>query len=186
MSIRGCLSPPKFLYKTPFLWYNTRYSRMRYTTMTTSNEPCPTHLLAATFNTLRLISSYCPALCLNPIFNEELLANTRLSQRPTAGVLVHIEDGLAGVQRSSRRKKPLKNDLFTLKGVQNEPNLNNSKIAVTPFMTERCAPLDTWYRGKNEPNTNPNEPIFSKPNKLVLRGDGCYDDYLNLRHIRRF
>jgi endoglucanase len=48
-----------------------------------------------------------------------------------------------------------KNDPFTLKGVQNEPNLNNSESALTSFMTERYFPLDTWYRGKNEPNTNP-------------------------------
>ena len=43
------------------------------------------------------------------LFSEELFSDTRLSQQPTGGVLLHIEDWLAGVQRSSRQKKPLKN-----------------------------------------------------------------------------
>ena len=42
------------------------------------------------------------------LFSEELFSDTRLSQQQTGGVLLHIEDWLAGVQRSSRKKKPLK------------------------------------------------------------------------------
>ena len=44
------------------------------------------------------------------LFSEELLPDTRLSQQQTGGVQLHIEDWLAGVQRSSRQKKPLKTD----------------------------------------------------------------------------
>ena len=95
------------------------------------------------------------------------------------------------IRKVSTPEKPTqknlpKSALSTIKKMQNEPNLNNWKFSLSaPSKMNYPAP-DTWYRGKNEPNTNPNEPIFSKPNKLVLRGDGCYDDYLNLRHIRRF
>ena len=46
-----------------------------------------------------------------PLFSEELFSDTRLSQQPTGGVLLHIEDWLAGVQRSSRQKKPLKRNI---------------------------------------------------------------------------
>jgi hypothetical protein len=42
------------------------------------------------------------------LFSAELFSDTRLSQQLTGGVLLHIEDWLAGVQRSSRQKKPLK------------------------------------------------------------------------------
>ena len=126
------------------------------TTMTTNNDPRPKPSPAATLNTLRSIPSYYSDLFYpKAIFNEELLANTRLSRRPAAGVLMHIEDGPEGVQRSSRRKKPLKNYLSTLKGVQNEPNLNNSKIAINTYYKKTYPSQDTWYRGKNEPKTNP-------------------------------
>jgi len=42
------------------------------------------------------------------LFSAELFSDTRLSQQPTGSVHLHIEDWLAGVQRSSRQKKPLK------------------------------------------------------------------------------
>ncbi len=48
------------------------------------------------------------------LFSEELLPDTRLSQQQTGGVQLHIEDWLAGVQRSSRQKKPLKTILGPL------------------------------------------------------------------------
>ena len=49
--------------------------------------------------------------------------------------------------------------------MQNEPNLNNWIFALSSFMKVRYPCLDTWYRGKNEPKTNPNEPIFEKTQK---------------------
>ena len=42
------------------------------------------------------------------LFSEELFSDTRLSQQQTGGVLKYADDRLAGVQRSSRKKKPLK------------------------------------------------------------------------------
>jgi hypothetical protein len=42
------------------------------------------------------------------LFSVELFSDTRLSQQLTGGVLKYFEDWLAGVQRSSRQKKPLK------------------------------------------------------------------------------
>ena len=64
----------------------------------------------------------------------------------------------------------LNNDVITQKNLQkrknknmqNEPNLNNSEFALSSFIKVRYLCLDTWYRGKNEPKTNPNEAI-SKP-----------------------
>ncbi|HEG42698.1 MAG TPA: hypothetical protein ENH94_01480 [Phycisphaerales bacterium] len=41
-------------------------------------------------------------------FSAELFSDTRLRQGPPAGVLVYVEDWTAAVQRSSRKKKPLK------------------------------------------------------------------------------
>ena len=41
------------------------------------------------------------------------------------------------------------------KNMQNEPNLNNSKNAVKPYYARSYLTMDTWYRGKNEPKTNP-------------------------------
>ena len=45
----------------------------------------------------------------------------------------------------------------TYKSVQNEPNLNNSIFVLTSFIPAGYLHPDTWYRGKNEPKTNPNE-----------------------------
>jgi len=58
------------------------------------------------------------------LFSAELFSDTRLSQQPTGGVLLHIEDWLAGVQRSSRKKKPLKTPINQKPlNMQNKPNL---------------------------------------------------------------
>ena len=56
------------------------------------------------------------------------------------------------------------------KNMQNEPNLNISKIAIKPCYTKRYLGLDTWYRGKNEPKTNPNE-ANSKPIQTHFKPD---------------
>ena len=49
--------------------------------------------------------------------------------------------------------------------MQNEPNLNNSKIALSAFIIDGGPTLDTWYRGKNEPKTNP----FQNRQKHILQ-----------------
>jgi len=66
-----------------------------------------------------------------------------------------------------------KDVVSSYKNMQNEPNLNISKFSITPFLTESYPNVDTWYRGKNEPKTNPNE-ANSKPiqtqSKHILKG----------------
>jgi len=57
------------------------------------------------------------------LFSKELFSDTRLSQLPTGGVQLHIEDSQAGVQRSSWEKKLLK--------MPNEPNSKKSRLTVT-------------------------------------------------------
>ncbi len=62
------------------------------------------------------------------LFSAELFSDTRLSQQPTGGVHLHIEDWLAGVQRSSRQKKPLKRSKQTqFAESPNERNLFHNK-----------------------------------------------------------
>ena len=56
------------------------------------------------------------------LFSAELLLDTRLSQQPAGGVLKYFEDWLAGVQRSSRQKKPLKSSTILNAFIQNKPN----------------------------------------------------------------
>jgi len=43
------------------------------------------------------------------------------------------------------------------KNMQNEPNLNISKNTLTIELEMTYLTMDTWYCGKNEPKTNPNE-----------------------------
>ena len=72
-------------------------------------------------------------LACNPsflLFSEELFSDTRLSQQPTGGVHLHIEDWLAGVQRSSRQKKPLKTILGSSTSVENP-------LQITPFYAKQ-------------------------------------------------
>jgi hypothetical protein len=129
--------------------------------MTTNNEPQQKPPIAASIN------HYFPAINhFFLVFNEVLLSNTRPSQRPTAGVLMHIEDAPEGVQPSCRRKKPLK--------MQNEPNLNISKFttnhyfsAMNLFFTIFSTALLTDTRPLSHPkNLQKREPlnIQNKPN----------------------
>ena len=62
-----------------------------------------------------------------------------------------------GTPENTTQNNLPKSVLSTLKGVQNEPNLNISKITISACFEESYPNVDTWYRGKNEPNTNPNE-----------------------------
>ena len=60
------------------------------------------------------------------LFIKELFSDIRLSQLSTAGVLLHIEDCQAGVQRSSWEKKLLK--------MQNEPNFQSNSLTLSEVM----------------------------------------------------
>jgi hypothetical protein len=42
--------------------------------------------------------------------------------------------------------------------MQNEPNFRKSQVHVNKVLTKDYEILDTWWSGKNEPKTNPNEP----------------------------
>ena len=101
-------------------------------------------------------------LACNPsflLFSEELFSDTRLSQQPTGGVHLHIEDWLAGVQRSSRQKKPLK--------MQNKPNLLYTQMNISSAITMNYEQLTMNYANKNKPNSKPikpnTNPISEKP-----------------------
>jgi len=112
----------------------------------------------------------CPLATRNPsflLFSEELFSDTRLSQQPTGSVHLHIEDWLAGVQRSSRQKKPLK--------MQNKPNLLSAEMKLNFYLTkdyenippaEKCEnkPNRTQFQPKNEPN-KPNRTQFQPKNE---------------------
>ncbi len=106
------------------------------------------------------------------LFSAELFSDTRLSQQLTGGVLLHIEDWLAGVQRSSRQQKPLKRSIKKRVIMQNKPNLPNAQMNVSPFITKdyenkrladvaKTKPIQTQFyppqpwRRRNKPNTNP-------------------------------
>jgi len=78
------------------------------------------------------------------LFSEELFSDTRLSQQPTGSVHLHIEDWLAGVQRSSRKKKPLK--------MQNKPNLLSARMNVTSFITKDYENISPTKKCQNKPN----------------------------------
>jgi hypothetical protein len=106
------------------------------------------------------------------LFSAELFSDTRLSQQPTGGVHLHIEDWLAGVQRSSRQKKPLK--------MQNKPNslnalMNVNTVTTKNYENKRLAdmaetnPIQTQFKPnskpiqtQNEPKTNPIKPRVSR------------------------
>ena len=101
-------------------------------------------------------------LACNPsflLFSEELFSDTRLSQQPTGGVHLHIEDWLAGVQRSSRQKKPLK--------MQNKPNLLKTLMNVSSCFTMNYEQLTINYANKNKPNSKPIKPNLVR--RLVQR-----------------
>ncbi len=122
------------------------------------------------------------------LFSEELLPDTRLSQQQTGGVQLHIEDWLAGVQRSSRQKKPLKTILGTstlvesplqiVSFMQNEPNFLETQINVTSFYTKdyenkrladaaKTNPIQTQYKANTKPIQTQSKPLQSqnKPNQ---------------------
>ena len=89
----------------------------------------------------------CPLATRNPsflLFSEELFSDTRLSQQPTGSVHLHIEDWLAGVQRSSRQKKPLK--------MQNKPNFRNEKMNITSALTKDYENIPPTRKCENKPN----------------------------------
>jgi hypothetical protein len=98
-----------------------------------------------------------------PLFSAELFSDTRLSQQQTGGVLLHIEDWLEGVQRSSRQKKPLKSSTI-LKGiVENKPNLQITQTNITSCPARRYKNLPLHRHAKtnpNKPNSNPKQTHF--------------------------
>jgi len=96
------------------------------------------------------------------LFSAELFSDTRLSQQPTGGVLKYFEDWLAGVQRSSRQKKPLKRSIKKRVIMQNKPNFQNAQMNVNTVITKdyenkrlyRCVktnPIQTQYNPKTNP-----------------------------------
>jgi hypothetical protein len=99
------------------------------------------------------------------LFSAELFSDTRLSQQPTGGVHMHIEDWLAGVQRSSRKKKPLKRSIILNVIMQNKPNLyrfcavnsdcTKKQTQTNPIQTQNKA----IFRTKNHHQTQ-NKPNF--------------------------
>ncbi len=89
------------------------------------------------------------------LFSAELFSDTRLSQQPTGGVLKYFEDWLAGVQRSSRQKKPLKRSIRKRVIMQNKPNLPNARMNVTSFYTVDYENKSNRKLGENKANTNP-------------------------------
>ena len=88
----------------------------------------------------------CPLATRNPsflLFSEELFSDTRLSQQPTGSVHLHIEDWLAGVQRSSRQKKPLK--------MQNKPNFRKAKMNINSAITKNYENISPIRKCQNKP-----------------------------------
>jgi hypothetical protein len=94
------------------------------------------------------------------LFSAELFSDTRLSQQPTGGVLLHIEDWLEGVQRSSRQKKPLKRSIKMDVKMQNKPNSKIAQMNTTPYLTRPYKNLPLHGRGKNKPNQSQYKAIF--------------------------
>jgi hypothetical protein len=90
------------------------------------------------------------------LFSAELFSDTRLSQQLTGGVLKYSEDWLAGVQRSSRQKKPLKSDQNGII-MQNKPNF-------MPFLSPKSR-----FHQKTNPNKPKNKPIFTPKNPLKAK-----------------
>jgi hypothetical protein len=106
------------------------------------------YLLLNSYYSSTSINHYFSAMNLFfPIFNEELLSDTRLSQLPTGSVLLHIEDWLAGVQRSSRRKKTLK--------IKNKPILAKEGQKLNSFLLTTNTQRLTTRKAKYKPDTNP-------------------------------
>jgi len=92
------------------------------------------------------------------LFSTELFSDTRLSQQQTGGVLLHIEDWLAGVQRSSRQKKPLKRSIKMNMNMQNKPNLRNDQMNTNSVPTRDYRNEMPRGRGQNKANTKPIKP----------------------------
>ncbi len=86
------------------------------------------------------------------LFSAELFSDTRLSQQPTGGVLKYFEDWLAGVQRSSRQKKPLKRSIKKRVIMQNKPNLLNAQMNVTSVLTKDYENDNTFRLPENKAN----------------------------------
>ena len=93
------------------------------------------------------------------LFSAELFSDTRLSQQQTGGVLLHIEDWLAGVQRSSRQKKPLKTTKME-QDMQNKPNFKNGEIPTTPFLTKDYGNKPPRRHPQNKPKQTQNKANF--------------------------
>ncbi|MEE9303941.1 MAG: hypothetical protein V3U84_09150, partial [Thiotrichaceae bacterium] len=64
--------------------------------------------------------------------------------QPTGSVHLHIEDWLAGVQRSSRQKKTLK--------MQNKPNFLSAKMNITSAITKDYENISPTKKCENKPN----------------------------------
>jgi hypothetical protein len=119
-----------------------------------------------------------PKLTLPSLFSAELFSDTRLSQQQTGGVLKYFEDWLAGVQRSSRHKKPLKSDQNGII-MQNKPNLcvfwavsgdcEEKQTQSNPIQTQNKAIFDppATPQTQNKPNQTQ-----SKPNKKASSACG--------------
>ena len=105
------------------------------------------------------------------LFSVELFSDTRLSQQPAGGVLKYSEDWLAGVQRSSRQKKPLKSSTILNAFMQNKPNLCRfyAKNPDSAQKRTQTNPIQTQFKPifttKNQPQTQikPNTNPISVP-----------------------
>ena len=93
-----------------------------------------------------------------PHFSAELLSDTRLRQGPPAGVQVYVEDWTAAVQRSSRKKKPLKSPRGAkIKNTKSKPNFGNHQFTSTTYNNsslkpaEKANPIQTQCKPKANP-----------------------------------
>ena len=65
--------------------------------------------------------------------------------------------------------------------MQNKPNFRKSQMNVSDYMTREYENMDTWWSGKNKPNSNPIQSQFkpnqsqnkpnTKPNKPNLKAE---------------
>jgi hypothetical protein len=74
----------------------------------------------------------------------------------------NFEDWLAGVQRSSRQKKPLKRSIKKRVIMQNKPNSRNAQMNVSPFITVDYENNANYKLCENKANTNPIKPNFKR------------------------
>ncbi len=108
-----------------------------------------------TKNLCNLWLIFCAFLCLKNPFNprnlcpryQRLINDLRLFK-----ALYNCRETSTGIESSLQIR------LF----MQNKANFRKSQINVNKVLTKDYEKMDTWWSGKNEPKTNPNEPKFKK------------------------